>query len=260
MLGGEIDESNGFNCVLPAGSCLTRKLGVMPRQPRRPPALREPRPADRPEAGAGPQARRRCRARPGQTSGCAAIALRRADAVAVAPERAGDMTALPRYGRSAAPSRAAASSGRGSDRGPRSARPAPHRHRRRPPRSKASSRAAGRRRRGRRARARSSRGRGRAGRRCPRRRTSRGRRTGTASTRPQWRRSDRRRRRSRRGASRIRRAGRGSASETGDEPDTAAREIEPVLAGSMSPCVKKSKSGDSICRSQPPVIGRSSAM
>jgi hypothetical protein len=29
LLGGEIDESNGFNCVLPAGSCTWRKLGVM---------------------------------------------------------------------------------------------------------------------------------------------------------------------------------------------------------------------------------------
>ena len=29
LLGGEIDESNGFNCVLPAGSCTLRKLGVM---------------------------------------------------------------------------------------------------------------------------------------------------------------------------------------------------------------------------------------
>ena len=29
LLGGEIDESNGFNCVLPAGSCTLRKEGVM---------------------------------------------------------------------------------------------------------------------------------------------------------------------------------------------------------------------------------------
>ena len=29
LLGGEIDESNGFNCVLPAGSCTWRKVGVM---------------------------------------------------------------------------------------------------------------------------------------------------------------------------------------------------------------------------------------
>jgi hypothetical protein len=28
LLNGEIDESNGFNCVLPAGSCTVRKLGV----------------------------------------------------------------------------------------------------------------------------------------------------------------------------------------------------------------------------------------
>ena len=28
LLGGEIDESNGFNCVLPAGSCTLRKVGV----------------------------------------------------------------------------------------------------------------------------------------------------------------------------------------------------------------------------------------
>jgi hypothetical protein len=29
LLGGEIDESNGFNCVLPAASCTIRKGGVM---------------------------------------------------------------------------------------------------------------------------------------------------------------------------------------------------------------------------------------
>jgi hypothetical protein len=28
LAGGELDESNGFNCVRPAGSCVTRKLGV----------------------------------------------------------------------------------------------------------------------------------------------------------------------------------------------------------------------------------------
>jgi hypothetical protein len=29
FLGGEIDESNGFNCALPEGGCTTRKVGVM---------------------------------------------------------------------------------------------------------------------------------------------------------------------------------------------------------------------------------------
>lgn len=29
FLGGEIDESNGFNCALPQGGCTTRKVGVM---------------------------------------------------------------------------------------------------------------------------------------------------------------------------------------------------------------------------------------
>ena len=34
---GEIDESNGFNCVLPLGGCTTRKVGVVKvrRNPKR---------------------------------------------------------------------------------------------------------------------------------------------------------------------------------------------------------------------------------